>query len=523
MVNTEQYYIAIDLGTSGVKVALISTSGVIQGWETEVTQTIITPDGGSEQRPNDWIKAITLATRRVLANSSVPQQNIEAICCSSQGEGTISVDQNGQALTNCFLWMDMRGAAPLRKRLKGPITVDGADLFKTLQWVRITGGMPSPTGKDPAGHMLYIKDYMPAVYEKTYKFLNVLDYINLWLTGRFVATSDSILTSWVTDNRKSEKIRYHRGLMRILGIDQSKFPSLVQCAEVIGDVRPQIADDLGLRHHVKVVAGAIDNTAAAIGSGAVDDYQTHLYIGTSSWIAAHVPFMKTDIGTRLASVPCAIPDRYLMTALQATAGGNLAYMKDTVFYPLGVTDIPEKTIYQQFDQTAEKAPAGSNGLLYTPWIWGERAPIDDSHVRGGLINLSLSHTSADVIRSIFEGVAYNTRWLVKPVESFLGRPIQWINFVGGGASSAIWSQIFANVLQKPIRQVENPVQANARGAAWIAAVGTGAIKFSEISQIVKFQHIYEPEPATKRIHDDGFETFVQVYKQLRPLYKRLNP
>ncbi len=523
MSYTERYYIAIDLGTSGAKVALISTSGNVLGWESEPIPLLITPNGGAEQRPEDWTNAILTAARRMMGTVDVPKEAVTAICCSSQGEGTIPVDANGLALTNCFLWMDMRGAPALRKRLKGAINVDGADLIKTLRWVAITGGMPSITGKDPAGHMLYIKDHMPDVYAKTYKFLNVLDYINLWMTGNYVATSDSILTSWVTDNRNSEKIRYHRGLIRALGIDRDKFPSLVQCSDVIGELRPQLADALGISHSVKVVAGAIDNTASAIGSGAVADYETHLYIGTSSWMAAHVPFKKTDIGSRLASVPCAIPDRYLMTALQATAGGNLTYLKDVLFNPLGVVDMPEKTVYQEFDRIAAKAPAGSNGLLYTPWIWGERAPVDDSHVRGGLFNLSLSNTSEDAVRAVFEGIAYNTRWMLKPVESFLGRSIEWINFVGGGANSAVWSQIFADVLQKPIRQVVNPIQANARGAAWIAAVGTGNIKFSEISQIVQFQKIYEPNTATKDIYNAGFTTFTEVYKRLSPLYKRLNP
>ncbi len=523
MAYTEQYYLAIDLGTSGAKTALISTFGDVLGWESEPIPLLVTPNGGAEQRPEDWTNAILTASRRMLGKISVPRESITAICCSSQGEGTIPVDRNGQALTNCFLWMDMRGAEALRKRLKGFINVDGADLIKTLRWVGITGGMPSITGKDPAGHMLYIKEHMPAIYAKTYKFLNVLDYINLWLTGNYVATSDSILTSWVTDNRKSEKIRYHSGLQRMLGIDREKFPDLVQCSDVIGELRPQIAEALGFSHKAHVVAGAIDNTASAIGSGAVADYETHMYIGTSSWMAAHVPFKKTDIGTRLASVPCAIPNRYLMTALQATAGGNLTYLKDVLFHPLGTVDMPEKTVYQELDRIAAKSPAGSNGMLYTPWIWGERAPVDDSHVRGALLNVSLSNKSEDAVRAVFEGVAYNTRWMLKPVESFLGRSIPWINFVGGGANSAVWAQIFADVLQKPIRQVVNPIQANARGAAWIAAVGSGNIKFSEISQIVKFQQIFEPNKATKEVYDDGFATFVEVYKRLSPLYKRLNP
>jgi len=228
------------------------------------------------------------------------------VCCSTQGEGTVPVDKNGQALSNCILWMDMRGAPYLKKQLGGLVNIDGASIGKVLRFVRLTGGMPSMTGKDPAGHMLFIRDTHPEIYARTYKFLSVLDYLNLRLTGRFVATFDSILTSWVTDNRDPDAVRYHDGLITTLGLDPAKLPEIVACSEVIGTLKADVAETLGLSRGVKVVAGSIDTTAAAIGSGAVDDYATHLYIGTSSWLAAHVPFKKTDVLASLASVhaPC---------------------------------------------------------------------------------------------------------------------------------------------------------------------------------------------------------------------------
>ncbi len=314
------------------------------------------------------------------------------------------------------------------------------------------------TGKDSAGHMLFIRDTRPELYARTYKFLNVLDYLNLRLTGRFVATFDSILTSWVTDNRNPDVVRYHHGLIAMLGLDAAKLPEIVARSEVIGTLKADVAEVLGLPKDVKVVAGSIDNTAAAIGSGAVDDYATHLYIGTSSWIAAHVPFKKTDVLASLASVPCAVPGRYLLTALQATAGGNLTYLRDNILYHkdelLQEADVPD--IFKVLDQIAERVPAGANGVIYTPWIWGERAPVDDQTVRAGLYNLSLNNTREDIIRAFLEGIAFNTRWLLKPVEKFLGRKVNRINIVGGGAQSDVWCQIFADVMNVEIRQVANP-------------------------------------------------------------------
>jgi xylulokinase len=420
--------------------------------------------------------------------------------------------------------MDMRGATHLKKQLGGLVNIDGASIDKVLRFVRLTGGMPSMTGKDPAGHMLFTRDTQPEIYAKTYKFLNVLDYLNLRLTGRFVVTFDSILTSWVTDNRDPDAVRYHDGLISTLGLDPAKLPEIVPCSEVIGTLKSDVAEELGLSQDVKVVAGSIDNTAAAIGAGAVDDFAMHLYIGTSSWMAAHVPFKKTDVFASLASVPCAVPGRYLLTALQATAGGNLTYLRDNILYHkdelLQEADVPD--IFKVLDRIAERVPAGANGVTYTPWIWGERAPVDDKTVRAGLYNLSLHNTREDIIRAFLEGIAFNTRWLLKPVEKFLGRKVDGINIVGGGAQSDVWCQIFADVMNLEIRQVADPIYANARGAAWIAAVGLGEISFGNVPDLVEINQIFTPQEANRALYDERFEIFTQIYKRMSPVYQRLN-
>ncbi|HEY0713653.1 MAG TPA: FGGY family carbohydrate kinase, partial [Polyangia bacterium] len=323
---TTPVVLAVDLGTSAIKVALVTTRGQVLGWESKPIGLALLPEGGAEQSPEEWWQAFLEVAGKLLgrvAGGRVVRDSIVAVCCSTQGEGTVPVDRDGKPLMNAILWMDMRGAPFINRQMRGVINVGGAGLLKTLRLVRLTGGMPSPTGKDPAAHMLLVRERFPAIYERTHKFLNVLDYLNLRLTGRFVATADSILTSWVTDNRDPDGIRYHPGLIRQSGIDADKFPELVPCTGVLGPLRGDVAEALGLSKNVQVVAGSIDNTAAAIGAGAVEDYLPHLYLGTSSWVAAHVPFKRTDVRSALASVPCAVPGRYLLTALQATAGGNL--------------------------------------------------------------------------------------------------------------------------------------------------------------------------------------------------------
>ena len=436
----------------------------------------------------------------------------------------MAVDAQGRPLMNAILWMDMRGAPALARQFRGVVNYSGFSVPRIRRWIRLTGGMPSPTGKDPAAHMLFVRDAFPEVYERTYKFLNVLDYLNLRLTGRFVATDDSILTSWVTDNRHPGRIRYHDALVRDCGIAADKLPEIVPCTEVLGPLTAAAAAALGLPAATPVVAGAIDNTAAAIGSGAVDDFATHLYIGTSSWLATHVPFKKTDIFTGIASVPCAVPGRWLLTALQATAGGNLTFLRDNVLYHhdelLTEESLPD--VFKIFDRMAARVPPGSNGVIYTPWIYGERAPVDDRALRAGLYNLSLDNTREDIVRAFLEGVALNTRWLMKPVEKFLGRPVKAINLAGGGGQSAVWSQIFADTLGVEVRQVRDAIQANARGAAWIAAVGLGEITFPDVPGLVGIEEVFEPRAAYRAVYDERFAAFLEIHKRLRGLYRRLN-
>ena len=520
----EACILAVDLGTSALKTAIITVSGKVLGWEVCDIPLQVLPDGGAEQDPEDWWQAFLSTSKQLIHKHVVPIENIVAVCCSTQGECTVPVDDQGNALMNVISWLDMRGARHLDKLVGGPIKAVGYNVFRLPRWMSLTGGVPTHTGTDPAAHMLLVKYEFPEIYKKTYKFLNALDYMNVRLTGRFVATSDSILTSWVTDNRNPQHIKYDDGLIKFSGIDASKFPDLVHCTDVIGNLKPDVARAIGLKGEVKVVAGAIDVSAAAIGSGAVENFDAHVYIGTSNWIAAHVPYKKTDLSYFIASVPCAIPDKYLLILLQTTAGGNLNYLRDKILFHKDELMNGEKSpdVFKIFDRIAAKTPPGSHGLMYMPWIFGERAPVDDRNMRAALFNMSLETTREDIVRAFLEGVALNARWLIEPAEKFMGRKLTHLNFIGGGAKSDVWSQILADVMNVEIHQLQDPIQANARGAAFIAAVGLGYLKFEEIPQKVQFKGLYKPDPQNRALYDNLFHEFVQFYKNNKGAYKRLN-
>jgi len=522
--QSTKYILAIDLGTGGPKVALVSTDGGIAGHEFEKTELLLLPAGGAEQDPGDWWRAITTATTRLLGRSLVPADSIAAISCTAQWMGTVAVDGGGNPLMNAVIWMDARGARYARRITTGFPNVSGYGLAKLWRWLRLTGGVPSRTGKDSIGHILFIQNELPEVYRQTFKFLEPMDYVNLRLTGKAAASFDTITGHWLTDNRDLSRVRYVDKLIALSGVDREKLPDLKPTGAVLGPITHEIAEEFGLREDVQVVMGTPDTESAAIGSGAVRDFEPHLYIGTSSWLTCHVPFKRTDVINSITTLPSGIPGRYLVATEQDTAGACLTALRDNFFFADDeLTDgaAPADAL-QTFDRIAERVPAGSDKLIFTPWLNGERTPVENHLIRGGFFNQSLSTTRAHLIRAVLEGVAYNARWMNEHVERFVKRRFHAINFIGGGAKSELWCQILADILDRKIRQVENPGLANARGAAFVASVALGYTTFDDIPERVEIAKTYEPNPDNRKIYDELFAEFLNIYKNNKGMYARLN-
>ncbi|MFX0083285.1 MAG: FGGY-family carbohydrate kinase [Candidatus Hodarchaeota archaeon] len=532
-----KYILAIDHGTGGPKSAIATTRGDVVEWAFQETPIHAIKGGAVEQNPDDWWNAIKNTAKKVIEKSGVKTENIVGVCNTSQWSGTVALDKDGNHLMNSIIWMDTRGAKHLEKINKGLIKVSGYNLRKILSLLKRTAGGPASHGKDSIAHILVIKNEFPDIYEKTHMFLEPHDYVNMKLTGKFAASTASIHLHWITDTRNLNNIYYSKKLLRMFKVDKTKFPELKNCTDILGPLKKEVADELGLEKDTRVVMGAPDIHSATIGSGAVNDYEAHIYIGTSDWIFTHIPYKKTDIIHNLGSIPSAIPGRYLVGNEQNIAGGSLSFLRDKILYHkdelLKEEAVPD--VYKIFDQIAEKVPAGSNNLIYTPWLIGERSPVDDPTIRGGLYNLSFEMSREHIIRAIFEGVAYNVKWLLSVIEKFirkwvikeLGRPknstiIPELNIIGGGAQSDIWCQIFADILDRKIKQVADPIQANARGAAYIASVGLGYLKWDEIQRCCEISKEYTPNPENRKIYDKLFVEYVNIYKVINKTYKRLN-
>jgi xylulokinase len=503
--------LAVDLGTGGPKVAVIAESGRIVAHAAEPVALHLSEGGGAEQDPDDWWAAIRSATHRALADAGAV--TLVGVGCTAQWSGTVPVDATGTALMRAVIWMDSRGNRAIRKVAGGSVNVLGYDPRKLMRWVQVTGGAPGLSGKDPVSHILFIRDAFPEVYARTATFLEPVDYLNLRLTGKASASYDSIAAHWVTDNRVIDRIDYDAKLLEWTGLDRDRLPDLVPPGAIVGEVTGEAAADLGIPAGISVVTGSGDVHSAVFGSGAVEDFEAHLYIGTSSWISGHVPFKKTAPTSNVASIPAALAGRYLIADEHETAGACLTFVRD------GLGLAPD---LESMNAMVERVPPGSGRVLFTPWLNGERSPVDDHTVRGGFHNLSLSTTRDQMVRSVFEGVALNSRWLLEAVEKFAGRRLDSLAFVGGGANSDAWSQIHADVLGREIRQVADPVLANVRGAGLLTLLALGRIRLGDVPSMVEVRRTYRPDPANAAEYDLLFGEFVTLYKQTKGIFKRLN-
>jgi xylulokinase len=516
--------LAIDLGTSGPKVALVTVEGEVLGCTSSPTRLELLPGGGAEQDPDDWWRAIVRATSQLHAMRLAPREAVIGVCCTAQWAGTVPVGPDGEHLRNAIIWMDTRGAPDVQALTAGLLSVEGYAAHKLARWIRRTGGAPSRAGKEPVAHILWLRRAEPRVYERTRCFLEPKDWLNFKLTGELAASTDSIALHWSTDNRNIDAIAYDDDLLALNTLPRDKLPPLRRAVDVLGTVRPQIADELGIPAEAKVVMGTPDVQSAAIGSGAVQDGKGHVYLGTSSWVTCHVAFKKTDLFRNMASLPSALPGRYLVANAQETAGACVAWLRDQVLFgrdELG-EHAPPDDFFARFEALAGAAPAGSDKLIFTPWLIGERSPVADATLRGAFFNQQLSTTRGHLARAVLEGVAYNTRWLLGAVERFVGGPMASLRAIGGGASSALWCQILADVLDREIAQVENPVQCNARGAGLLGALGLGRIRVQDIPERVKVARRFEPRREHRRAYDELFSAYLDLYRATKGIFARLN-
>jgi xylulokinase len=517
------HILAIDMGTGAAKAAVVSKRGRIAAAAIREIETHHLPGGGAEQDPDQWWAAVVGAAREALESSGLPPEQVIAVRCTTQWAVTVPVDADGRPLARAVSWMDTRGGPHIRELVDGPVKLAGYSATKLPRWLRLTGGAPVLSGVDGLGHLLYFKHERPDVYDAAASFLEPMDYLNLRLSGRRAASFGTIYPYWLTDNRDVERVRYDAALLRRAGIDRAKLPDLVPVDSVLGTLSPTAWEELGLGPETRVLSGLSDAQAATIGAGIVERRRGYFSIGTTSWLSCLVPRKKTDLRHMIATEPAALPGCHQVVAEQGAAGRCLEFLKENVLFGSG-GDGPEPPgeVYELLDRQAASVPAGSDGLIFTPWLNGVNAPREDPFTRSAFFNQSLGTTRAHYVRAVMEGVAYNLRWLKGAVESFAGGRFDHLNFIGGAALSPTWCQILADVLGCRVGQVAEPRYANAVGAALSGFAAIGEIGAEEIPDAVELAATFDPDPAAGRVHDRQFEHFLRLYRANRRLYRRLN-
>jgi xylulokinase len=511
----ERFAFAIDLGTTGLKMGVVSLAGRVAWTADRQLSTTHLDGGGAEQDSEKWWTLICEGVRGALASGAVPRDGVVAISTTGQWSSTVPVDAAGTPVGPCIMWMDTRGGRHVRAKIGGPIVGYAPRALAT--WIRKTGAVPSTSGGAPIGNMLHIERDRPDIAARTKWYLEPVDYVSMRFTGQAAASAASMTGAWLTDNRRLDRIGYDAGLIRAVGVDPSKLPPLRPTGSVIGTVQPSVAAELGLADGVKVVAGTPDLHSAAVGSGTMGDYEAHMAISTTSWISCPVDFKKTDVIRQIASIPGATADRYIVVNNHDTSGACLQWMRDLVIAP----EEPRPSFPDLCAEAATVAP-GAGGVIFTPWLTGERSPVDDRNARGGFHNISITTGRAALLRAVLEGVAFNDRWLLDAVEKFVKRKMDPIRVFGGGALSDVWCQIHADVMDRTIERTTDAMYTGIRGAAMLAGIALGEISRDDVRQLVKIDATFKPDPGNRAAHDALYAEFPKLYSGQKDMFRRLN-
>ncbi len=501
------YILAHDVGTSGNKAVLVDLDGRLVAKAVQPYRVSYPRPGWAEQDPEDWWGAVARTTREVLGRSGVAPEEVACLTWSYQLLGIVPMSRRGEVIRPAILWLDSRAEEEARKAMR---KLGGPRIFRLLAGATITG-------KDGIPKLLWLKRQEPETYRAMDFFLDVGGYLVWRATGRAVMD----LTGASAFGLDLKKKTWLRGFMSYLGLDTSKLPPLVRSVEVVGGLTREAASDLGLKEGTPVVAGAGDVPSASVGAGAVGEGEGHLYLGTSAWLA--VVTSRTPRGKHgVVAIQSADPSMNLLLAEMETAGACVERVAGEL-YRHEAGSGGREAAFEAMNAEAEKAPPGSAGLIFLPWMYGERSPISDSLLRAAFVNLSLDHGREHLARSVYEGISFNIRWALEVVEGGFGVRLPSLRVIGGGALSRPWMQILADVTNRPVEVVQEPQEAGAVGAALTAAVGIGAHPgFPHLRNLVRIAARYEPLPGREGLYDGPYRAFKDLYAALRGIYHRLN-
>lgn len=498
--------LGIDIGTTNAKAALFDASGVLLGEAQREYATIYPQPGWAEQTPEDWWSATVTIVRHLLDASPVEAKDIAAIAVSSQAPTALPLDEQGTALHPALIWMDRRSEAQCA-RLRQTVNSD--------RLMAINGNRIDPYFGAPK--ILWLLENEPGVAERTHVFLQANGYVNFKLTGRFtidashaslVQCYDMALGDWSDE------------LCSLMGIPLKKLPPVLPCTQVMGEVSAEAARATGLLEGTPVVAGTVDGVAAALEAGIVASGEAVEMTGTSTVLLICVE--EAPRQPALIALAHAVPGAYLLVGAMVSTGATLRWFRDE----LGTAEVQAArsancSSFDIMSEEAGKVSPGAGGLLFLPYMMGERSPIWNTQARGVLFGLSLATSRAQIIRALMEGAAYGLRHNVDVAEE-TGARIHVLRSVGGGSRSAVWSQIKANVLGRPIEVPKMSIGAPL-GDALLAGAGVGVYPnvVSAAQSIARTVTRYRPQETAQTYYDTMYQLYRQLYLVNEMLFAEL--
>jgi xylulokinase len=527
------YVIAYDFGTTGVKTCLFSIDETLKliASAYEVYGLYILENGGAEQDAEEWWRAMCATTRRLFEQTDIRPEEIGGISFCSQMQGLVLVDDQGTALRRPMSYMDQRAASEMKACQGHGLTISGVNAHKLLKSLVITHAA-STSVKDPIWKYKWVQRHEPDIFARVHKWLDVKEYLICRCTDQFVMTKDSAYATFLYDTRPG-KWGWSKALCKMYGVNPNHLPRVIDSSDQAGVLTQKAANDLGLKPGIPVYGGGGDATLIGVGAGCVNVGDTHIYCGTSGWVNTVMDKQVVDIFAMIASIIGVEAGRFNYFAEMETAGKCFEWVKEhLVLDEIGIylkkTHITESTervyesLYDYMSDTISKIGPGSGGVIFTPWLHGNRCPFEDSMAAGMFFNLKLETGKTELIRAVLEGICFHLRWMLECQDKKI-KTSQTIRFVGGGALSGVTCQILADITGRVIETVELSKDVGAVGAAMLAAVGSGKLpSLSSIKDFIPVKKRYLPNMDTKKIYDKNYQVFKKLYQSNKKNFAMIN-
>jgi len=499
------YLLGIDVGTTGTRALLIDDHGNLVGSATNDYPMYTPRPQWAEQDPEDWWQAAVQSVRRVLHDSRIDAGQIVGLGLTGQMHGMVMLDAQGRVLRRCIMWNDQRTA----EQCEWIMNTIGRERFLDLTLNPALPGFTAPK-------IIWTRENEPDIYAQAAKVLLPKDYIRYRLTGVYATeVSDASGTVLLDVGHR----RWSTTVLQELGIPADWLPTCFESTEVTGRISHQVAELTGLPVGLPVVGGAGDQAASGVGTGIVDPGLVSVTLGTSGVVFAYTDVPNRDPQGRLHTFCHAVPGKWHVMGVTLSAGGSFRWARDTLgAAERNVALLSGVDPYEILTAEAANAPAGCEGLLFLPYLTGERTPYPDANARGSFVGLTLRHDKRHLIRAVLEGVAYSLR---DSIELFrdLGIPIQQVRATGGGARSVMWRQVLADVFGTELVTV-NVTDSSAFGAALLAGVGAGV--YGNVSQAcaatVKIVDRVEPIGENEGVYNEYYPVYRSLYRSLKPAF-----